>query len=69
MADSPFAPNAEGAKEGNSVTPSKTGKLFRFEITETTRKSLERWIAEPEMLGLDYLWPSRFHHSPHSSTR
>lgn len=45
------------------------GKPVRFEITETTRQSLERWIADPEMLGLEYLWPSRLHHSPHLSTR
>lgn len=44
-------------------------KLVRFEITETTRQSLERWIADPEMLGLEYLWPSRLHHSVHLSTR
>jgi hypothetical protein len=52
-----------------SVTQSKTGKPVRFEITETTRQSLERWIADPEMLGLEYLWPRRLHHSPHLSTR
>lgn len=38
-------------------------------LTETTRQSLERWIADPEMLGLEYLWPSRLHHSPHLATR
>ena len=31
---------------------SKTGKPVRFEITETTRLSLERWIHDPEMIGL-----------------
>ncbi|SFY45787.1 Phage integrase family protein [Paracoccus pantotrophus] len=56
-------------KERASVTQSKTGKPVRFEITETTRQSLERWIADPEMLGLEYLWPSRLHHSAHLSTR
>ncbi len=56
-------------KERTSVTQSKTGKPVRFEITETTRQSLERWIADPEMLGLEYLWPSRLHHSAHLSTR
>lgn len=56
-------------KEHASVTQSKTGKPVRFEITETTRQSLERWIAEPEMLGLEYLWPSRLHQSAHLSTR
>ncbi len=41
----------------------------RFEITETARQLLERWIADPEMLGLEYLWPSRLHHSAHLSMR
>lgn len=33
-------------KERASVTQCKTGKPVRFEITETTRQSFERWIAE-----------------------
>lgn len=56
-------------KERASVTQSKAGKPVHLEITETTRQSLERWIADPSMLGLEYLWPSRLHHSPHLSTR
>ncbi|BDW86481.1 tyrosine-type recombinase/integrase [Roseicyclus marinus] len=56
-------------KERTSMIQSKTGKLVRFEITETTRLSLERWISDPEMIGLDFLWPSRIHGSPHVSTR
>jgi integrase len=38
-------------KERASVTQSKTSKPVRFEITETTRPSVERWIKEPEMIG------------------
>ena len=56
-------------KDRASVTQSKTGKPVRFEITETTRQSLERWILDPEMIGSEYLWPSRLHASPHLSTR
>lgn len=56
-------------KERASVIQSKTGKPVRFEITETTRLSLERWIRDPEMIGLEFLWPSRIHGSPHLSTR
>ena len=56
-------------KERASVTQSKTHKPVRFEITETTRLSLERWIKDPEMFGCEYLWPSRVHASPHLSTR
>lgn len=48
-------------KERASVTQSKTRKPVRFEITETTRLSLERWIKHPEMTGCEHLWPSRVH--------
>ena len=48
---------------------SKTGKPVRFEITEAMRLSVERWISDPEMTGLEFLWPSRIHGSPHLSTR
>lgn len=56
-------------KERASMIQSKTGKPVRFEITETTRLPLERWISDPEMIGLEFLWPSRIHGSPHLSTR
>lgn len=56
-------------KERASMIQSKTGKPVRFEITETTRQSLDRWIRDPEMIGLGLLWPSRIHGSPHLSTR
>lgn len=56
-------------KERASMIQSKTGKPVRFEITETTRLSLERWIQDPEMIGLEFLWPSRIHGGPHLSTR
>lgn len=56
-------------KDRASVTQGKTDKPVRFEITDTTRQSLERWIADPEMIGSEFLWPSRLHASPHLSTR
>lgn len=56
-------------KDRASVAQRKTGKPVRFEITDTTRQSLETWIAEPEMIGSEFLWPSRLHASPHLSTR
>lgn len=56
-------------KERGSLIQSKTGKPVRFEITETTRLSLERWIRDPQMNGIEFLWPSRIHGSPHLSTR
>jgi site-specific recombinase XerC len=30
---------------------------------------VERWIKDPEMIGCEYLWPSRVHARPHLSTR
>ena len=48
---------------------SRTGKPVRFEFTEAPRMSFERWISDPEMIGLWYLWPRRIHDSPHHSTR
>jgi hypothetical protein len=56
-------------KERTSMVQSKTGKTVRFEITETTRLALERWIRDPEMIGLEFLWPSRIQGDPHLSTR
>jgi integrase len=56
-------------RERASITPRKTGQPVRFEITEPTRQSLEHWITNPEILGADFLWPSRFRESPHLSTR
>lgn len=56
-------------KERASMIQSKTGKPVRFEITETTRRSMDRWIRDPEMIGLEFLWPSRIHGSPHLSAR
>ena len=55
--------------ERASVIQQKTGRPVRFEITETTRTCLTRWIASPAMTGMPYLWPSRFHDRPHMSTR
>ncbi|MGP3695644.1 hypothetical protein [Rhodobacter sp. NSM] len=52
-------------KERASVTQGKTRKPVRFEITETTRLLLDRWINDPEMIGCEYLWPTRLHISRH----
>jgi integrase len=35
-------------RERASITQRKTGRPVRFEITEPTRQSLERWIANPD---------------------
>jgi hypothetical protein len=61
--------SAGRVKERTSIVQKRTSRPVRFEITEMTRRSLDRWIAEPEMRGADRLWPSRFRNSPHLSTR
>ncbi|MBP0483638.1 tyrosine-type recombinase/integrase [Sagittula salina] len=60
---------ANQVKERASIIQSKTGRPVRFEITEGTRRSLARWMAEPLMIGSEYLWPGRFHERLHISTR
>jgi len=56
-------------KERASVLQSKTQKPVRFEISEGTRASLEKWMQAPLMVGSEYLWPGRFHERLHISTR
>ena len=51
------------------VSQQKTKKPVRFEITERTRQSIERWIMAANLVSSDYLFPSRLHASPHLSTR
>lgn len=60
---------AGDVKDRASVVQSKTGHPVQFEITETTRASLNDWIKHPGMVGCPYLFPSRFHDSSHISTR
>ena len=56
-------------KERASILQSKTKQPVQFEITETTRASLEDWISHPGMTGCPFLFPSRFHEQDHISTR
>ncbi|RYH06368.1 tyrosine-type recombinase/integrase [Tropicimonas sp. IMCC6043] len=56
-------------KERASVIQSKTDKPVRFEISEGTRRSISQWIADPLMIGSEFLWPGRFHERLHISTR
>lgn len=56
------------AREG-AGHPEQTGIPMRFEITDVAGQSLERWLADPEMVGVEFLWPGRLHDSPHLSTR
>ncbi|MEM9794448.1 MAG: tyrosine-type recombinase/integrase [Pseudomonadota bacterium] len=52
-----------------SIIQRKTGRPVQFEVTENTRVSVLAWVEAPEMRGCPDLFPSRFHDSPHLSTR
>jgi hypothetical protein len=56
-------------KDRASVLQSKTQRPVQFEITEQTRKAVQRWIESPAMVRCDDLWPSRVHGGPHLLTR
>lgn len=51
------------------IVQQKTGRPVQFEITDQTRQSLTRWIAEQDLRPPDYLFPSRVSDSPHLSRR
>ena len=52
-----------------SIIQRKTGRPVQFEVSENTRASVLEWTNAPEMRGCPVLFPSRFHDSPHLSTR
>ena len=52
-----------------SVIQSKTGRPVQFEVSQNTRRSVLEWIEAPAMVRCEFLVPSRFHGSPHLSTR
>ena len=56
-------------RERVSVVQSKTNKPVQFELAETTRETATNWIKSPEMLGCQFMFPSRFHDRAHISTR
>jgi len=56
-------------RERVSVVQSKTNKPVQFELAENTRETVTNWIKSPEMIGCQFLFPSRFHDRPHISAR
>lgn len=56
-------------RERASVIQSKTKKPVQFELTENTRETVISWVRSPEMIGCQFMFPSRFHDRPHISTR
>lgn len=51
------------------VMQQKTHRPVQFEITPTTRESVEAWIRKAGLRPDDYLFPSRVHASAHVGTR
>lgn len=56
-------------RERLSVVQSKTDKPVQFELAENSRETVANWIKSPEMMGCQFMFPSRFHDRPHISTR
>lgn len=52
-----------------TVIQQKTGRPVQFEITEQTRTAVRDWLADTDLGNGPYLFPSRFHHRAHISTR
>ena len=59
----------ERIRERVSVVQSKTHKPVQFELSENTRETVTNWIMSLEMIGWQFLFPSRFYDRPHISTR
>jgi len=59
----------DSIKERTVIVQQKTGHPVQFELTEQTREAVRAWIAKRPMVASPYLFPSRFHHRPHLSTR
>ncbi|MFY2823236.1 tyrosine-type recombinase/integrase [Ruegeria sp. MALMAid1280] len=53
----------------NAPAETKTQKPVRFETSEGTRASVEKWMEDVLMVGSEYLWPGRFHERLHNLTR
>lgn len=51
------------------VMQQKTHRPVQFEITPTTRESVEAWIREAGLKSEDFLFPNRMHASAHIGTR
>ncbi len=52
-------------RERVTIVQSKTNRPVQFEVSENTRETIVSWLEQPEMRGCLYLFPSRFHASPH----
>lgn len=51
------------------IVQQKTGRPVQFELTEHTRRSVQRWIEKAQLQPGGYLFPSRVNKSQHLSRR
>ena len=56
-------------RERVSVVQSKTNKPVQFELAENTRETVTNRISSLEMIGCQFMFPSRFDDRPYVSTR
>jgi len=56
-------------KVRDMVMQHKTKRPVQFEITPATREAVQKWIKQAALKSEDFLFPSRFHDSPHLGTR
>ena len=61
--------SSERVRERVTVVQSKTSQPVQFELTENTRDSVMAWVNSPEMMRIEFMFPSRFHERSHISTR
>ena len=52
-----------------TIIQRKTGRPIQFEITEQTQAAVEDWLAILKIRDGCFLFPSRVHAQPHTSTR
>ena len=51
------------------VMQHKTKRPVKFEITQSTRDAVQKWIKQAGLRSEDFLFPSHIHDSPHLGTR
>ena len=55
--------------QSDRPTQHKAKRPVQFEITPATREAVQKWIKQAALKSEDFLFPSRFHDSPHLGTR
>jgi integrase len=56
-------------RERATINQKKTGRPVQFELTESTRRALDRWLQQIERANGEYLFPSRIKGQSHILTR